>query len=176
MKVRFKKHQHPPFFSKMRPYFKKSATLVAPGLAIDVQPTWRIFEKCSHLREKGGVLIFSPGFYGGVYGQNLPYRFKTSYGDFQNCNVEKSRRTTGPPSDLRPDSWSRANSGLAMSSRIFENWIFTSPLYRCRFTAIHGYTTAVVLEYRVPSSWISFLRRFLEDFENSQKTGPETPE
>jgi hypothetical protein len=56
-----------------------------------------------------------------------------------------------------------------MSSRIFENWIFTSPMYRCRFTAIHGYTTAIVLEYRVPSSWISFLRRFLEEFENSQK-------
>jgi hypothetical protein len=47
-----------------------------------VQPTWPIFEKCSHLREKGGVLIFFPGLYGGLYGQNLPYKFKKSYGDF----------------------------------------------------------------------------------------------
>ena len=56
------------------------------------------------LREKGGVLIFSPGMYGGLYGQNLPYKFKKSYGDFQNRNFEKSHRTTGPRSDLRPDS------------------------------------------------------------------------
>ena len=44
-----------------------------------------------------------PGLYGGLYGQNLPYRFKKSYGDFQNRNFEKSHRTTGPRSDLRPD-------------------------------------------------------------------------
>ena len=50
----------------------------------------------SDLREKAGVLIFSPGMYGGLYGQNLPYKFKKSYGDFQNCNFEKSHRTTGP--------------------------------------------------------------------------------
>ena len=37
----------------------------------------------SDLREKGGVLIFPPGMYGGLYGQNLPYKFKKSYGDFQ---------------------------------------------------------------------------------------------
>jgi hypothetical protein len=24
------------------------------------------------------VLIFSPGLYGGLYGQNLPYKFKTN--------------------------------------------------------------------------------------------------
>jgi len=36
------------------------------------------------------VLIFSPGLYGGLYGQNLPYKFKNSYGDFQNRNFEKS--------------------------------------------------------------------------------------
>ena len=47
-----------------------------------------------------------PGLYGGLYGQNLPYKFKKSYGDFQNRNFEKSHRTrsTGPRSDLRPDS------------------------------------------------------------------------
>ena len=35
---------------------RKSATLVAPEIAVEVQPTWPIFEKCPHLREKGGVL------------------------------------------------------------------------------------------------------------------------
>jgi hypothetical protein len=41
-----------------------------------------------------------------LYGQNLPYKFKKSYGDFQDRNFEKSHRTTytGPRSDLRPDS------------------------------------------------------------------------
>jgi hypothetical protein len=35
---------------------QKSASMVAPEIAIESQ-TWRpIFEKCPHLREKGGVL------------------------------------------------------------------------------------------------------------------------
>jgi hypothetical protein len=47
-------------------------------------PLWRpIFEKSSHLREKGGVLIFSPGLYVGLYGQNLPYKFKKLHGDLE---------------------------------------------------------------------------------------------
>ena len=29
-----------------------------------------------------------PGLYGGLYGQNLPYKFKNSYGDFRNRNFE----------------------------------------------------------------------------------------
>jgi hypothetical protein len=69
-----------------------------------IEPREPIFEKCSHLRKKGGVLIFSQGLYGGLYGQNLPYKFKKSHGYFQNRNFEKSHRTTGPRSDLRPDS------------------------------------------------------------------------
>ena len=64
---------------------------------------------------KSGGANFFPGLYGGLYGQNLPYKFKKSYGDFQNCNFEKSDRTTGPRSDLRPDSWSWTNSGLDTS-------------------------------------------------------------
>ena len=60
--------------------------------------------------------------------QNLPYEFKNSYSDLQNRNFEKSHRTTstctGPPSDLRPDTWSWANSGLDTTSRIFENEFF----------------------------------------------------
>ena len=61
--------------------------------------------------------VSCPGLYGGLYGQNLPYKFKNSYGDLQNCNFEKSHRTTGPRSDLRPDSWSWANSILDTSIR-----------------------------------------------------------
>jgi hypothetical protein len=34
----------------------KSASVVAPEIAVEVQPLRSIFEKCSHLREKGGVL------------------------------------------------------------------------------------------------------------------------
>jgi hypothetical protein len=33
---------------------QKSATLVLGGIAIELEPTWPIFEKCPHLREKGG--------------------------------------------------------------------------------------------------------------------------
>ena len=65
--------------------------------------------------------VSCPGLYGGLYGQNLPYKFKKSYGDFRSRNFEKSHRTTGPRSDLRPDSWSWANSGLDTASRILEN-------------------------------------------------------
>jgi hypothetical protein len=50
------------------------------------------------------VLIVFLGLYGGLYGQNLPYKFKKSYSDFQNRNFEKLHRTTGPRSDLRLDS------------------------------------------------------------------------
>jgi hypothetical protein len=56
--------------------------------------------------------VSCPGLYGGSYGQNLPYKFKNSYGDFWNRNLENSYRTTDPRSDLRPDLWSWANSGL----------------------------------------------------------------
>jgi hypothetical protein len=38
-------------------------------------------------RKRGGA-DFPPGLYGGLYGQNLPYKFKKSYGNFQNRNFE----------------------------------------------------------------------------------------
>jgi hypothetical protein len=44
-----------------------------------------------------------PGVVCGLCGQNLPYKFKKSYGDFRSRNFEKSHRTTGPRSNLRPD-------------------------------------------------------------------------
>ena len=47
-------------YGKKNLFFKdatqKSATLVPRGIEIEVVPTWPIFEKCPHLREKGGVL------------------------------------------------------------------------------------------------------------------------
>ena len=47
-------------YGKKKLFFKdatqKSATMVASEIAIEVQPSWPIFEKCPHLREKGGVL------------------------------------------------------------------------------------------------------------------------
>jgi hypothetical protein len=47
-------------YEKKNLFFKdatqKSATLVQWGIVIEFVPTWPIFEKCSHLREKGGVL------------------------------------------------------------------------------------------------------------------------
>jgi hypothetical protein len=36
---------------------------------------WKMFSS----PRKREVLIFSPGLYGGLYGQNLPYKFKNSY-------------------------------------------------------------------------------------------------
>ena len=57
------------------------------------------------------MLIFGFGLFGGLYGQNLPYKFKNSYDDIKHRNIEKSHRTTGPWSDLRPvilsKFWSR---------------------------------------------------------------------
>ena len=47
-------------YGKKKFFFKdatqKSAPLVVSGIAIELQPTEPIFEKCPHLREKGGVL------------------------------------------------------------------------------------------------------------------------
>jgi hypothetical protein len=44
-----------------KPFFyehvtRKSASMVVSGIAIELQPWRPIFEKCPHLREKGGVL------------------------------------------------------------------------------------------------------------------------
>ena len=66
--------------------------------------------------------------YGGLYGKNLPYKFKNSCGVFQNHNFEKSYRTTGPRSDLSPVSWSLANSVLETTFGIIETekfWVDT---------------------------------------------------
>ena len=51
------KNQHPTLFLKDENIFQKSATLVRCRTAIETVPTRSIFEKCSHLREIGGVLM-----------------------------------------------------------------------------------------------------------------------
>ena len=47
-------------YGKKKLFFKdptqKSASVVVEGIAVELQPRRPIFEKCSHLREKGGVL------------------------------------------------------------------------------------------------------------------------
>jgi hypothetical protein len=52
-----RKKSAPPLFLGDENIFQKSATLVALLWRFLVQPTWPIFEKSSHLREKGGVLM-----------------------------------------------------------------------------------------------------------------------
>jgi hypothetical protein len=50
--------------------------MVAWGIELPMEPSWPIFGKSFHPGEKGGLLIFFPFLYGGLYGQNLPYKFK----------------------------------------------------------------------------------------------------
>jgi hypothetical protein len=78
----FSKASAPPIFLEDEDIFQKSAREVPIIYQFRVVPREPIFEKCSHLREIGGVLIFFSGLYGGLYGQNLPYKFKKSSGDF----------------------------------------------------------------------------------------------
>ena len=51
-----------------------------------------------------------------MYGQNLPYKFKKSYGDFQNRNFEKPHRTT---------AWSpvRFETGSVILSKFWSSYI-----------------------------------------------------
>jgi hypothetical protein len=47
-------------YREKKTFFKdatqKSASMVLSGIVIELEPWRPIFEKCSHLREKGGVL------------------------------------------------------------------------------------------------------------------------
>jgi hypothetical protein len=101
MNSRFKKHRHPPFFSKNEKFHCNSVYNHVSRFLKNV----RMFEK------KVSVLMLLPGLYGGLYGQNLPYKFKNSYGDFQNRKFEKSHilvnRTisSGPQSDKISRIW-----------------------------------------------------------------------
>ena len=55
--IQTRKKSAPPLFLEDENFFQKSATLVVGVLQFRLQPTWPIFEKSSHLREKGGVLM-----------------------------------------------------------------------------------------------------------------------
>ena len=50
------KKSAPPLFLEDENIVQKSASVVVGGIAVDLQPRRPIFEKCSHLREKGGML------------------------------------------------------------------------------------------------------------------------
>ena len=79
-----------PLFLEDKNIFQKSASVVVGGISLELRP--RIggrFLKNVLIFEKKEVQIFFPDLYGGLYGQNLPYKFKKSYGDFQNRNFEK---------------------------------------------------------------------------------------
>jgi hypothetical protein len=63
-------------------------------------------------------------WHGALYGQNLPYKFKKSYGDFQNRNFKKSHRrlevrTTGPRSDLSETRSVRSETGFVILSKFW---------------------------------------------------------
>ena len=109
MKGRFQKHQHPPLFLEDENIFQKSASMVAWGIEFPMEPWRPIFEKMfSSSRKRGGADI-SPGLYGGLYGQNLPYKFKKSYSSIVISRIATSKNhiellRTGPRSDLRLDS------------------------------------------------------------------------
>ena len=115
MKGRFQKHQHPLFLEDEN-IFQKLGSIVPFLLQFRVVPWRPIFEKCSHLREKGGLLNFSLGLYGRLYGQNLLYKFKNSYGDFQNRNFEK----------ITMNYWSpvRSETGLVILSKFWSRYDF----------------------------------------------------
>ena len=51
------KKSAPPLFLEDENIFQKSAPLVPWGIRFPMVPTEPIFEKSSHLREKGGVLM-----------------------------------------------------------------------------------------------------------------------
>ena len=51
------KQSAPPLFLEDENIFKKSASVVPRGIEFLMVPRRLIFEKCSHLQEKGGVLM-----------------------------------------------------------------------------------------------------------------------
>jgi hypothetical protein len=51
------KKSAPPLFLEYENIFQKLASVVVRGIAKELQPRRPIFEKNSHLREKGGVLM-----------------------------------------------------------------------------------------------------------------------
>jgi hypothetical protein len=68
--------------------FQKSAPLVECGIAIEFQLTEPIFEKSSHLREKGGVLMLLKTTLHLLIGTNPQY----IHTQVHYCTVDPSRR------------------------------------------------------------------------------------
>ena len=74
--------------------FSTVRLLISFKKPIDLRRVFLRYVNISMCKFDGSVSC--PGLYGGLYGQNLPYKFKKSYGDFRSRNFEKSHRTTGP--------------------------------------------------------------------------------
>jgi hypothetical protein len=108
-----------------------------------------------------GDSVSRPGLYGGLYGQNLPYKFKNSYGDFRNRNFKKSHRTTGPRSDLRQGGTffiipSLSETGFVILGKFWSrfdlrqrrNWKFLSDDQGCLIEqTVPGYPGSVVYSH-----------------------------
>ena len=71
-----------PLFLEDENFFQKSASMVLRGISIELEPWSPIFEKSSHPREKGGVLIFfrvcMVGYIGRISHTNLKIRMVIS--------------------------------------------------------------------------------------------------
>jgi len=69
-------------------------TLFSRRESIGFNKLYRLTSSFFALRKYFDVQIWwqcvMPGLYGGLYGQDLPYKFKNSYGNFQNHNSEKN--------------------------------------------------------------------------------------
>jgi hypothetical protein len=83
---------------------------------------------------------------------------------------KKSHRNTRPRSDLRPDSWSRANSGLDTTSRIFE----TEIKQRLSTAAVLENTMVLTLVDLLKTNWSKFTHRVL--VKNTSGLTCDTPE
>ena len=65
--------------------------MVSPGIAVEVQPTEPIFEKCPHLREKGGVLTLKTPRWVCAYPYSTLQTFNCSFAPrVARCNSFKS--------------------------------------------------------------------------------------
>ena len=83
-----------PYLLVLPTKFSTVRLLISFKKPIDLRRVFLRYVNISMCKFDGSVSC--PGLYGGLYGQNLPYKFKKSYGDFRSRNFEKSHRTTGP--------------------------------------------------------------------------------
>ena len=100
----------PPFFSKMKTFSKNRPCLLKFCCNSVYNRHGLFLKNILIIEKKGAAFAFpAPGLYGGLYGQNISYKFKKPYDD-------------------------RANYGLDTTSRIFETEMFWMTTSRSSFT------------------------------------------